>query len=179
MVEPSEEEAEEPEEVSCMVCKEGYGRAPGKLLGAYVYCKHVPARSCPDAAPPGSSPDHSVRLACFGHHQQLILANGTGSLDVAGLIPWIRQNMAACRSLARCCSKENLQQSVSCAHTHSYWQSRPRVCQWSEGMPGAANGPPGLAGMKLPSRQIQARAGFERNFPPKSNIHGLARFWSW
>ena len=56
-----EEEAEEPEEASCMVCKEGYKGAPGKLLGCYVYCKRVAARSCPEATAPGTDPDLMVR----------------------------------------------------------------------------------------------------------------------
>ena len=56
-----DEEDEEPEEASCMVCKEGYKSAPGKLLGCYVYCKRVAARSCPEATAPGTDPDHMVR----------------------------------------------------------------------------------------------------------------------
>ena len=44
-----------------MVCKEGYKSAPGKLLGCYVYCKRVPAQSCPEAVSPGTDPEHMVR----------------------------------------------------------------------------------------------------------------------
>ena len=43
---------EEPAEVTCMVCKEGYAGSPTQLLGAYCFCRRVPVADCGAEAPP-------------------------------------------------------------------------------------------------------------------------------
>ena len=43
---------EEPAEVTCMVCKEGYAGSPTQLLGAYCFCRRVPVADCGAEGPP-------------------------------------------------------------------------------------------------------------------------------
>ena len=67
-----------------MVCKEGYKSAPGKLLGCYVYCKRVPAQSCPEAVSPGTDPEHMVRG--IGKTDIVWGDVGSESLDAYGVL---------------------------------------------------------------------------------------------
>lgn len=57
-LEAEEGDGEEDEQYACMVCREGYRLQPAQLLGAYCYCKTLPADAVPGCLPPGSTLTH-------------------------------------------------------------------------------------------------------------------------